>query len=387
MSRHSRFSASSAHRWMNCPGSFELNQGNSGSNLAADQGTVAHWLASEYYNEPHLIEFELDQAYIVIDGLPVQCMEGSDGLIAVDEEMIENVKGYWGFIEEETHLNFEIEKRLDLSESLGVDCGGTADVLSIDYVNKLIKVIDLKYGFLKVEDQDNKQLLIYALGAWESFKGLAGDDWQIETVIYQPRIGNIGRARYSTDDLFAFKNTLTDAINKIQSGDKTLVSSEDGCRWCAVKDVCPKLREASTELINATRTLEVVDPFDLSQEQLAYFYDKLPTIMLWVKAIEAAVYTKALGGEVIPGYKLVNGKLGNRKWVDEKATIELLKDSGLDLFNMTIKSPTDIAAQLKKRKEKLSEDLITRPVGKKELVKLSDKRKPEKTVTDMFEED
>ena len=143
---HSHLSASSAHRWFNCPGSVGLSKlmPPQESSIYAEEGTLAHaWL-----------EYKLHKSLF---GKEIEKPEGE--LTEEMEEAIDVAVNYIGdkfmFAKEKDIL---IEGRFDLSY-IHKGMFGTADFAGISPDGELF-VIDYKHGKGVVVDiEDNKQLL------------------------------------------------------------------------------------------------------------------------------------------------------------------------------------------------------------------------------------
>lgn len=401
MSAHSRFSASSASRWMNCPASIAHNVGDDSSSLAADTGTVVHWLASEYYSMPEWLYIHDGGWLRVQDGDVVSAEPGEDGAVLVTDEMLAHIEGYWDYLNdlsEDYGCVLYLEEKLDLSDVLGADCGGTADAIYISLRDGCIKVIDLKYGMMRVDAADNKQLMMYALGAYHNFKYR---HWKVplsklrfELHIYQPRIGSTDYVHVSLPELLNFEQEVKAAIAKAQTPEPTYQPSEKACQWCAAKATCPALRDEVSKQLSIIEPPAVVG--DLSPEQQAAFYAKIPLLETWIKAISEAVYSRALAGEPIPGYKMVQGRPGNRQWdvgKSEFGLIERLMPYEIDPWKTTLSSPAEMVTKLKESglKPKQAEDIVSpltiRSEGKPMLVEISDKRPAIKSIEALFNED
>ena len=161
MGEHALLSASSAHRWLNCPPSVRLTESyeDKGSDYAA-QGTDAHALC----------EYRLKQLF----GIAAQ--DPTENLTWYDEEMESCAVDYASYIadliaEAKTHCKDPIvliEQRLDYSRF--VENGyGTGDCLVI--ADGALNVIDLKYGKgIEVEAHWNPQMMLYALGAFTHWR-------------------------------------------------------------------------------------------------------------------------------------------------------------------------------------------------------------------------
>ena len=167
MTEHALLNASGAKRWMSCPGSKKMEHGLPDANSSyADDGTRMHTAAAE-----------------MLLGQPVS--------VELDDEEHDVVQTYvdWVKLEARGH-QLLVEQRVDYSDVIGVpDSFGTADAIIL--AGDTIKICDLKTGRgVKVDAEENEQLMLYALGALEVF-GLVGDFKRAKLVIVQPRLGNI----------------------------------------------------------------------------------------------------------------------------------------------------------------------------------------------------
>lgn len=194
MGNHALLSASSSHRWLNCPPSARLgeNYEDKGSDFAAE-GTDAH----------SLCEHKLKTAL----GIPSE--DPTENLTWYNEEMEECASGYAAYVLEllaeakkvTTDPIVLIEQRLDYSKY--VESGfGTGDCVLI--ADGTLNIVDYKHGKgVEVSADHNPQMMLYALGALEIFDAL----YDIDTVtmtIYQPRCSNV--STYIRFDRRSFSN-------------------------------------------------------------------------------------------------------------------------------------------------------------------------------------
>lgn len=120
----------------------------------------------------------------------------------------------------------------------------------------------------------------------------------------------------------------------------------------------------------------------LEDEHLAVCMEAIGMVEGWAKAIRAEVERRLLAGVPIPGFKLVQGKQGNRAWVDEGPVEQLCKSMRLkhaEMYDSFLKSPTSmesLAAQgvIGKKQWPKLQALITRSEGKPSVAPASDKR-------------
>lgn len=160
MPKHVLLSASSSHRWLNCPPSARLCEGydDKGSDFAAE-GTDTHTL----------YEFKLRTA------LGMEAKDPTEDLTWYNSEMEECANRYVAFVMElveEAKKTCQdpvvlIEQRLDYSKY--VEEGfGTGDCVII--ADGTLHIVDYKHGRgVLVEADDNTQMKLYALGALELF--------------------------------------------------------------------------------------------------------------------------------------------------------------------------------------------------------------------------
>jgi hypothetical protein len=87
---------------------------------------------------------------------------------------------------------------------------------------------------------------------------------------------------------------------------------------------------------------------DIKQEipvsiDLGMKMDALPLIEDWCKAVRAKVEAELFAGRPVPGYKLVQGKKGNRQWTSKEEAEAMLKGFKLkveEMYDLKLISPT-----------------------------------------------
>lgn len=121
---------------------------------------------------------------------------------------------------------------------------------------------------------------------------------------------------------------------------------------------------------------EFKEPELLTTEELAQIFEQAPMLQEWVNAVSEHLLSKAMSGEKIPGYKVVEGR-SIRKWTDENAVQEVLTacDYTPDQFQVVkLAGIPAIEKLLKKDFDSLVGDLVIKAPGKPTLVPESDKR-------------
>lgn len=387
MSAHARLSPSGAHRWMACPGSvvLEADYPDTGS-LYADEGTAAHTLASWCLEDGMDADQYLGGAIVV-----------GERKFVVDTAMADFVQDYVKLVREYAEGgSLFVEQRVPIGHLTGeADAGGTSDAVVL-HRNEMV-VIDLKYGMgVKVYAEDNPQLMMYALGAYEQF-GLAWEGDTVTMVIHQPRLNHV--AEWSiplrtllefADEVRAAANIASDARDVLAQSDKLnwmyLSPGEKQCRFCKAKASCPALRAEVADVVHSAATLDdfadlvpQVPDSQTGDNYLSVAMSKVDLVEQWCKAVRAEVERRLLAGQTVEGYKLVEGKRGNRKWADAEAVEKLLKSFRMrqdEMYDLSLISPTKAEKLFKenpKRWAKVQEH-VTQSEGKPSVAPATDKR-------------
>lgn len=351
---HALLSASSAHRWLACPPSAVAAEAYPQQDTEfTREGTLAHEVAEA-----------------VASG---KLIPGDEG---INKEMIECAQAYRDYIEEQKKSNDAIvllEQRVDFSPWVP-DGFGTCDCIIIQ--GDTLIIIDYKYGQgVAVSAKDNPQMKLYALGALNDY-GFACDVKQIEMHIFQPRLNNISDDALTTDELIAWAEKTVKPIAEKAAKGKGNYNAGENCRFCPHAGRCRKLRTVCTEFVE-THDLRVGVPV-LADFELSEVLMMEPLITLWLRKVKEMAFNKLMGGGTVPGYKLVEGKQGNRKWTDDLKVLNALTAAGFtteDVTETKLLSPSAMDKAIGKKKvADLLDTLIERAPGAPTVVPETDKR-------------
>lgn len=363
MGKHALLSASSSHRWLNCPPSARLCERyeDRGSDYAAE-GTDAHTLC-EYKLRCALGE---DLSHVA---------DIRDTLAFYSEEMEECVDGYTAYILELVESAKQacadpvvlIEQRLDFSRYVEGSFG-TGDCVII--ADGTLHIVDYKHGQgVLVEAEDNPQMRLYALGALDLFDSIY-DISEVSMTIYQPR-------RYNISTHTVFKESLYQWADEVLRPAAELAFTGDGdyrcgewCQFCKAKHECRKRAERNLELAQYDFKL----PPLLEDDEIEAILDKLDDLAAWAADIKDYALKAALAGKRWNGFKLVEGR-ANRRYVSEEAVAKAVSTAGYDPYEHKVMGITAMEKALGRGKfTELLGTLVEKPQGKPTLVPEDDQR-------------
>ena len=382
---HAVLGASSSERWMACPGSVRMSHGRpDDTSVYAIEGSAAHELGERCLRDGQDADAYLGQVIPV----PEEQEDGATEIhqIEVTEDMTEAVQVYVDYARNlVTEASDEavqyVERQFDLSPLNPPEAMyGTGDHVLWDPGSRVLDVTDYKHGQgVAVDAVENSQLRYYALGA---VLELRVKPETIRMTIVQPRghhpDGTIRSDEITWDELVGFKRELFAAAERTQEPDAPLVPGEH-CRFCRALAVCSAQQEYAVQVAQSEfESFTPPAPEELTPTDMAMVLAAAGRLKGWLHAVEAhALNILDKGGEV-PGWKLVEGRKGNRKWTDEEAADTYLKGQGFKVGERykprVLVSPTQAAKLLKKEGKEVPDRLISRSDGRPKLAPQEDSR-------------
>lgn len=404
---------------MACPGSVAMEDGLPDSpNDNSDSGTATHFLAEQCLTtDTHPATFigKTIQVGLLLptgwDGATWDVIgPNPDWQIryetVIDDERVIRANAYVQAVKHhaEGAVYVAFEQRVDIAAITGEEgASGTADTVIVTADNEL-QVHDLKDGHGAVAAEGNKQLMIYALGLIDELSAFCDID-KVRLFIHQPRLSHSALEwSVSLADLEAFRGTVMQAAGlcKIAMDFKSnwmgkdmsyLTPGDKQCQWCKAKADCPALAKFVTDAVGAefeditedTAAFKDADQHPgTSAEILGAKMAACNLIEDWIKAVRGKVESELFAGNVVPGYKLVQGKRGSRAWKDAEeaeATLKTMRLKVEEMYDMKVISPTSVekifgekgSAPSVKRWNKL-QALITQKDGSPSVAPESDKR-------------
>ncbi|GAB1462200.1 DUF2800 domain-containing protein [Pedobacter sp.] len=372
MAAHALLSPSGASRWLTCTPSARLEQKfPDKAGAAAAEGTLAHALGEL------LIRYKLAS---ITTPKYKQALAEIKADKQFEKAMLNYMEEYASYVLEQFNSARQstsdaalfLEQKLNLTDYVP-DGFGTGDVVII--ADGTLDIIDLKYGKgVPVSALENKQMMLYALGALRDFDYLF-DIQQVRMTIYQPRLDSISVYEMAVKDLkeWAEKELKPKAMLAFE-GKGDFVPSEN-CRFCKAKATCKANADQNLELAK----YDFKDPELLNDNEISDILKRADTFVSWINSVSEHALNEAINnGKQWPEFKLVEGR-SNRMYIDETKVAETLVQKGFteeEIF--TPKKLLGITAMEKAISKtdfnRFLSDLVVKPPGKPTLVPQSDKR-------------
>ena len=374
MGAHALLAPSSAKRWMACAPSARLEATMPEKDtIYSREGTIAHAMAEtmllhllsiEAEAVPDYADFMLScEARLLhqINDCNEEKLDWKDMAETVYEHYCRLVyEAYLGAKLEDPDAALIIEAKLRLAEFIPEGFGSSDAVL---IYNDTLEVFDLKYGKgVKVQAEDNAQMMCYALGAFCGPAELYDID-KIRMTIIQPRLRHESSWELPANDLMTWaEQQLRPAAQKAWNGEGQQMPG-DHCKFCKVAAQCKAL---------ATYTLGVTEkqtePGLMSLDEIADLLPHFNTIKAWISSVEDFALSAALEGNSIPGYKVVEGR-SVRKIENPNEAVARLEGAGFEPQTYykprELKTITDLEKTLtKKGFNTILGDLVIKPAGK-----------------------
>lgn len=372
-SEHAVLSASSANRWLHCPPSVRLSEGYMDkASVFAMEGTSAH----------ELCEYKLRSA------LGMEAENPTENLDFYNTEMEECAEGYATYILELVEKAKEtcsdpvvmVEQRVDFSRYVP-EGFGTADCIII--ADETLNIVDYKHGKgVEVSAEDNPQMKLYALGALELFDCLY-DISKVQMTIFQPRLSNVSVFVMDKADLLNWANDELTAKAELAFEGKGELCCGEWCKFCKAKSNCKERARVNMEMAQ----YEFRKSSLLTDEEVAKILSRIDELTSWASDVKNFALEQAVRGKQWSGWKVVEGR-SNRKYTDEGAVAQVVKNAGYNPYDEKIMGITNMTKMLGKEKfNELLGDFVERPQGKPTLVPEDDNRPEMNTAKEDFKEE
>lgn len=385
-SYHAKLSPSSAERWTSCTASVNAQEGipNESSEASRD-GTMCHQMSEEvlrdgtdpqsYLGREYLFWYHAESeshgecwgdqsAFLESDSAEITAR------IEVTQEHVDAVVSGTEFVLEVYRLHggeLMAEQQVPIGHFTGEEgARGTTDVLIL--TDTTLRILDFKYGRMKVDAYEvlmpehddiitqervpekvraNLQMASYALGALEKY-GLFYNWTHVTMTIIQPFINHISEYTCTIAELLEVQAFLRHQAEQTRVNPQ-YVPSPSNCFFCRASGNCQAQTKMVVDLaLEGFEDVEDAKPAPVKVHQLGDLYAVIPLVQKWCKSVAEYAYNQLLQGMPVIrndglSYKLVEGKMGDREWIDPERAEESMHSMRLGkevIYEQKLISPT-----------------------------------------------
>jgi hypothetical protein len=368
VSEHSLLGASGAHRWLACPGSFNLTRQAPArpSSIYAARGTLAHT-----YIEEAITDHQINDTPLVIPETEAGSLrQVEQHVIEVDEDFVAGVNLMLDYVGQQIARGrfVRAEFRVALDAYFAdtdfkppVRMFGRVDAAFHDKAE--LEIVDFKNGVgILVDPKDNAQMLFYAAGVLVELDDPDRDPIERVTLtVVQPHARTPEKIRSVTLDVLDVvmwvDDVLIPGVQRAAAPDAPLVPGP-WCRFCPASFACPELYQKAVAVAQRDFSDDGIslpsDPAVLGK--WLTIADQAET---WIKALRAFAVEQLEKQVRVPGWTLGPTR-PVRRWADEKRTGGLVLQNGFTLdeaYDVSLRSPAQIEKLMKARRK---EDLWRR---------------------------
>jgi hypothetical protein len=306
-----KFRMSKLEMAMNCTAGYHkslevVNE----SSEAADDGTGTHHLIDTCF------KFGFRSADIYLN----QTLRSAVGEYLVDKDRVQRADVMLNTLFSLADNGFSVETEVKLQWSM-VGCEpihGTCDAVAFGTEGGELYILDYKDGRVKVEVEDNTQLMMYA-SAFIQMQGIK-ELSHIHLGIVQPKISH---EIFSTElyiwDIHSFERRVVEALNKIPNGANEF-NAGHWCKYCPFKGSCKRYADNALTGINTTRETVLADSIRVTNDETPEMNDAdlvalkkaAPLIKEMLIAVDKELYARA-EVRTVEGVRLVEGR-NQRSW-------------------------------------------------------------------------
>ena len=322
-----------------------LDGGRESTSYSAE-GTVMHSVRAD------ALFFGMDPYYFVGKTL------SEDGFtFEITDDMVDHLVAGIDWINETTSAP-RVEEKVDLNEWLPGNYG-YCDTYWI--TDDTLYVSDLKFGQGDpVAAEGNRQLRLYALGAWAALGKPAVK--KVTMNIDQPRAGGMKFWTITLDELLAYGEESRRIYERILRGEVEFVPTTKGCKYCPVRKAkrgCAAFNQwklwmlGSAVMDPSDPAPKFQDPAQMPRALRYYIVQHAASIRSWLAKLHEESLNAAIEGDPDPGSKAIEGSGGCRFFKDEDAAKRIVESAlGDRAYNKKLIGFTEIDKLMKPGKRK-----------------------------------
>ena len=220
-----------------------------------------------------------------------------------------------------------------MEERIWVDGEWSGSIDRIDLIGESDALVtDYKTGRGAVDPaESNLQMRAYAVLAKHRFPHLEN----VIVAVIAPRAGGTTIARYDSEALALAKAEIKGIIASVYAKDAPRVPSNEACKWCRAKAICPEVKATSMEM--ATKTpLEVPA---LADDQILEVLNNRGAVKGFIEAVELEAERRLKSGVTLSGYTLKDGRTTRKIENAEAAFAALDIDTTLFMGAVSVSVP------------------------------------------------
>lgn len=234
--------------------------------------------------------------------------------------------------------NIYVERKVRLNQHVQ----GTPDGFSVLDAEGVLRVKDLKYGYLIVEPFQNEQICTYAGAILRYLSARNVVIRRVEISVYQPRAWHplgIDRSWWvEPSELMQFVHQIERASEACQDPAAPLKAG-DHCHYCPAASSCPTFAH---EVYRIVERVSMLPQRHMSEEELSRELDFFELAEKMVtgraKAVRVEAAARVERGQHIPGYHMERAA-GQRRWKFPPDVVKAL--TGVDITEVSTISPAE----------------------------------------------
>lgn len=308
---HAFLAPSSAHRWVKCAfaPTIEAAYPDAEPSPAAQEGTLAHWVAQEYIagravDDPRVTDEMRDGAQLLMQDFEAQLGPDWRSLLVVERH-------HSGPLHDQNH--------------------GTPDYYAWD--GNTLHVWDYKFGFTPVDVFENWQLLNYVFciaGA------VARAGVLVDMRIVQPRAthreGPVRNWVRAHEVLIPYADKLRIAARDAFAPEPKATPTPGGCKNCKGRHACEALRKEVAMAADLAHEGQAFDlPADALGRELSVLHRAAKLLKARLDGLEMQAAAMLKSGQLVPGWAL-DSTPGRKEWtIADDLVIAMGQLAGVDL--------------------------------------------------------
>lgn len=336
---HFRLAPSSAERWLTCPGSLKACEGlPDDAGLAAQIGSLGHAMVEAELTGTTLADE--DQAFF--DSLEPEVRDRLQTDVELCVELVADLPGDKSYEQKIRHHFVE-------------EHGGTIDVLIYTPEDRTLHVVDFKFGMLRVDVEDNPQVMCYLnLGRQlypqaTRFLGSIIQPWFEKT---------LQTLEFTEQELAGHELAVLEASvsDHLEAGDH--------CKFCPALPMCPTAAQHLKDEISIFPDLielAAEDPSPESVELACRMYRAYKLAEKGLEGVSAILKNWASKGSNLKPHGISVSVRSRDKWVADAPERLMINGEYDGLFETTLLSPAQTRKTLKLDRDQFREkfgDLI-----------------------------